>query len=123
VDSECLGKAETGLATAFSKAETQAKSACATTGNAGALEATVDALRWCSRPSLHSGRWDQGRRKVRLEQAAGHREGRACGAALPVEGRDHRALDLAIDGNDGSQRGERPGDQQHEHAGREILLA
>jgi plastocyanin len=44
VDSECLDKAKTGFATAFSKAETQAKGACATTGDAGALKATVDAL-------------------------------------------------------------------------------
>src|SRR5262245_10353608 len=44
VDSACLGKADTGFATAFSKAETQAKGACATTGDAGALEATVNAL-------------------------------------------------------------------------------
>jgi plastocyanin len=44
VDSACLGKAETGFATAFAKAETQAKGACATTGDAGAVEATVDAL-------------------------------------------------------------------------------
>jgi plastocyanin len=44
VDPACLGKAETGFASAFSKAETQAKGACATNGDAGALEASVDAL-------------------------------------------------------------------------------
>ena len=44
VDSDCLGKAETGFMTAFTKAETQAKGACATAGTAGELEATVNAL-------------------------------------------------------------------------------
>lgn len=44
VDLDCLGKARTGFMTAFTKAETQAKGACATTGDAGALESTVDAL-------------------------------------------------------------------------------
>jgi len=44
VDSDCLGKAETGFTTAFTKAETQAKGACATAGTAGELEATVNAL-------------------------------------------------------------------------------
>ena len=44
VDAACLAKAETIFATAFSKAETQAKGACATTGDAAALEASVDAL-------------------------------------------------------------------------------
>ncbi len=44
VDAACLAKAGTSFATAFSKAETQAKGACATTGDAAALETSVDAL-------------------------------------------------------------------------------